>query len=155
MFASQVSRPDIKYVVLSVNRFNANAGKAHWTAVKRIFRYLKGTIDKRLSFKRNVNGKLELIGYCDSDHGSDSTDRCSVNGYMFLLQGGAISWKSKKKQATVALTTTEAEYMMAMSSAGHEALWLRSIRNELFGEILPIRTNCDSKEAIHLMARFR
>lgn len=142
------SRPDIQYAVSSVSRFNANPGKAHWLAVKRIFRYLNGTIEKKLTFKRNVIEKLKLIGYCDSDHASDSMDRRSVTGYMFLLQGGAISWNSKK-QATVALSTTEAEYM-AMSSAGQEALWLRSIHNELFGEIIPIKINCDNKGVIHL-----
>lgn len=147
LFLAQVTRPDIQYAVSSVSRFNSNPGRAHWLAVKRIFRYLKGTMDKRLQFHRTVDDDT-LIGYCDADYGSDTLDRRSVTGYLFLLQGGAVSWNSKK-QSTVALSTTEAEYM-AMSSATQEAIWLRSLHHELFGEKRMCIIRCDNKGAIHL-----
>lgn len=117
-------------------------------AVKRIFRYLKGTINLKLSFQRGKEKALQLYGYCDADHASDPTDRKSVTGYVFIIQDAAISWNSKKQQ-TIALSTTEAEYM-SMSAATQEAIWLRGLHNELFGEKLACIIHCDNKGAIHL-----
>ncbi|CAB3992127.1 Hypothetical predicted protein, partial [Paramuricea clavata] len=77
---------------------------------KHVLRYLKGTIDNKLTFKKSKEG-LSMHGYCDADWGS-SEDRKSITGYVFKLSkdGPAISWKSRK-QPTVALSTCEAEYM--------------------------------------------
>lgn len=147
IFLAQVSRPDIQFAVSSVSRFNSNPGVSHWKAVKRIFRYLKGSIDKKWAYDRN-NTNPTLTGYCDADFGSDPKDRRSVTGYIFLLQNGAVS-RNSKKQPTVALSTTEAEYM-AMSSATQEAMWIRSLHGELFGKKLPYTIHCDNKGAIHL-----
>ncbi|XP_046602605.1 secreted RxLR effector protein 161-like [Neodiprion lecontei] len=104
-----------------VSKFNDNPGKTHWSTVKRTFRYLKGTSKMRLEFSAEEIG--EVIGYCDADWASDIDERRSCIGYVFILQGGAISWNCKR-QATVALSTTEAEYM-ALSSATQEAIWLK------------------------------
>lgn len=106
LFAAQVSRPDIQFAVSCVSRFNNNPGKAQWLAVKRMLRYLKGTVEKRLTYHRD--GNSEQLGYCDADFAGDSVDRRSTTGHIFILQNGAISWNSKK-QHTVALSTTEAE----------------------------------------------
>lgn len=147
LFVAQLTRPDIQYAVNSVSRFNQTPGMAHWLAVKRIMRYLKGTIHYKLTYHKN--GGSEMHGYCDSDWAADSIDRRSTTGYVFMHQGGAISWGSKK-QPTVALSTTEAEYM-AMSSATQEALWLKSLSNEIFqkkDKTLIIK--CDNKGAIQL-----
>lgn len=95
--------------------------------MKRIFRYLQGTKDLKLIYTKD--GNENITGYCDADWASDVRDRKSCTGYIFLLQGGAISWRSHKQQ-TVALSTAEAEYM-SMSSAAQEALWLQQLHTEL------------------------
>lgn len=128
LFAAQVSRPDIQFAVNMVSRFSNNPGQPHWNAVKRIMRYLRGTKDKKLTYRRDSS--TELHGFCDADWATDVEDRRSVTGYVFMMNDGAITWNSKK-QPTVALSTTEAEYM-AMSSATQEATWLRNLNIELF-----------------------
>ncbi|XP_074042427.1 uncharacterized protein [Leptinotarsa decemlineata] len=113
LYASQGTRPDITYAVNTVSQFNKNYGKAHWTAVKRILRYLKRTMYAKLVYTKNSDSRLK--GYCDADWASDVDNRQSCTGYVFLQQGGPISWNCKR-QHTVALSTTEAEYM-ALSAA--------------------------------------
>lgn len=107
LFAAQVLRPDLQFAVNMVCRFSHNPGRQHWNAVKRIFRYIKGTMDARLTYR--LDDEAGLHGFCDADWAGDAADRRSVTGYTFMLQGAAISWNSKK-QPTVALSTTEAEY---------------------------------------------
>ena len=122
LYASIRTRPDIASAVRAVAKFSNNPGKKHWTAVKRIFRYLKGTTSFGISFSR---GKSQLVGYCDSDWANDPESRKSVSGYVFLLAGGPVSWKSKA-QNSVALSSCEAEYMAA-ASAAQEAIHLRRL----------------------------
>ena len=93
-------------------------------SVKRIFRYLAGTRRLYLQYgATNSSGE-----YSDADWGTGN-DRKSVGGYVFLLNGGAVSWSSKK-QTSVALSTTEAEYM-SMTQAAKEIVWLRALLEEL------------------------
>lgn len=148
LYLSQVTRPDIAHAVNTVSKFNKNPCKIHWTAVKRILRYLKGTISAKLEFCRNEDPVL--TGFCDADWGSDIDDRRSCTGYVFKMNGGAVSWNSKR-QATVALSTTEAEYM-GLSSATQEAMWLRQLRLDLLpnSSDQPIKIFCDNKSAISL-----
>ena len=126
MYAMVGTRPDIAAAVSAVSRFMSNPGPAHWTAVKRILRYLKGTADWALTLGCEP---LQLTGYCDADWGGDHDQRKSTTGYAFSLGSGSIVWSSKR-QPTVALSSTEAEYM-AMSNAAREAVWLRSLLREL------------------------
>lgn len=147
MYAAQVSRPDISYAVGVVSRFNLNPTKTHWLAVKRILRYLKGTINAKLTYTRN--GNCELIGYCDADWAGDVSDRRSTTGYVFVMNDAAISWNSRK-QPTVALSSTEAEYM-SLTAAIQEAKWLKNLRDELLNDSTKILTICcDNKSAIDL-----
>jgi hypothetical protein len=95
-------------------------------AVKHVFRYLKGTLDLGITYGPDDQ---DLIGYSDADWAQSLVDRRSVSGYAFKLAGGIISWSSKK-QATVALSTMEAEYI-ALSHAAKEAIWLRRLLAEL------------------------
>ena len=111
LYLSTKTRLDIAYAVSSVARYCANPTKDHWTAVKRILRYLKGTCNYGLLYRKDA--PAELTGYSDAD-------RKSTSGYIYLLGGAAISWKSSK-QSCVALSTTEAEYI-ALSSASQEAI---------------------------------
>lgn len=107
---------------------------------------LKGTKDLELFFRRTNS---DLIGYSDSDWASCSEDRRSCTGYVFKHQDGAISWSSKR-QHTVALSTTEAEYM-ALSAAAQEALWLKQLQQELQPtKTGPITLFCDNTSAIKL-----
>ena len=93
----------------NIARFSSNPTTQHWTAVKRIFRYLKGTIHLGLLYERNGLKKL-IIGYPDADWGGDCNDHKSTSGYLFLVGGTAVSWRSNK-QTSVAIYTAEAEYM--------------------------------------------
>lgn len=127
LFAAQVSRPDISFAVNNVSRFTQNPGSVHWTATKRIMRYLRGTTQYKLEF--DGLKRSSIIGFTDADWASNVDDRRSVTGYVFLKNGTAISWATRR-QSTVALSTTESEYM-AMSMAAQEALWLRGLSEEL------------------------
>ncbi|GBE84202.1 hypothetical protein SCP_0601800 [Sparassis crispa] len=103
-----------------------NPGRAHWEAVKRVFRYLSGTKDLKLTY--GAQG-LDLVGYTDAD-GSMHEDRKAISGYAFLIDSGAVSWSSKR-QEIIALSTTEAEYVAA-THAAKEALWLCSLIGQVF-----------------------
>lgn len=146
LYLARCTRSDIAFAVNDVSRFNSNFGQAHWNAVKRIIRYLKGTIDYKLKF---TNGGTEIHGYGDSDWASDIDKRRSCTGYVFKLSNGAISWMSKR-QPTVALSTTEAEYM-AISAATQEAIWLNQLYAEInHGSVKPVKLFCDNRGAIEI-----
>ncbi len=125
MYAALGTRPDIVFAVQTVSRFSKNPGQLHWEAVKRVFRYLKGTKELWLTYGRG--GKL--LRYADAD-GSMAEDRHAISGYVFLLNGGAVLW-SAKRQEIISLSTTESEYVAA-THAAKEALWLRSLLSQLF-----------------------
>ena len=145
MYASLGTRPDITFAVQTVSRFSSKPGIAHWEAVRRIFRYLKGTRELWLSYGSRVR---ELEGYADAD-GSMAEDRKAISGYAFLVNGGAVSW-SAKRQEIISLSTTESEYVAAVHAA-KEALWLRSLISSLFGIDIPTTTLfSDNQSAIAL-----
>lgn len=148
MYLTQCTRPDICHAVSYLSRFNNNPNQEHWNAVKRVFRYLKGTKHAKLCYKRNGSNKLEA--YSDADWANDIDERKSMTGYVVMLQSGAISWSSKRQQ-TVALSSTEAEYM-AMSAVTQEVLWLRGLYFELVSDISngPTPIFCDNRSAIAL-----
>ena len=120
------TRPDIAFAVSTVAQFNENPGNAHWEAVKKIFRYLAGTKDLTLTFG---GGKKGLEGYTDAD-GATQDHRYAISGYAYLLDGGAITWSSRK-QELVTLSTAEAEYVAA-THAAKEGLWLQRFLGEVF-----------------------
>ena len=123
LYAAIATRPDIAQAVGVVSKFCASPTQGHLTAAKRILRYLKGTTYLGLSYKKCAEGNL--TGYSDADWAGDMDDRHSTSGNVFFLAGGAVSWLSKK-QATVALSTAEAEYV-ALSAATQEVIWLRRL----------------------------
>ena len=126
MYIMLGTRPDLSYAVGRVSRYLEKPEKLHWAAVKRIFRYLKGTADVGLRFQREISPTL--TGFSDADW-ANSVDRKSISGYAFLLGGSLISWASKK-QATVALSSTEAE-TVATTEAAREAQWLIKLLKDL------------------------
>jgi len=119
MYAQLAIRSDLTYGISVVSRFSNGPGIVHWQAVKRILRYLKRTKDMKLCFLNNGNNGI--IGYSDANWAGDSEDKKSITGYLFITQGDAISWNSKKQPTVVFFSTTEAEYM-ALTSACQEAL---------------------------------
>ena len=130
LFLSNRTRPDISYAVGVTARYSANPSDAHWSAVKRIMRYLNGSINLGLLYVRE-EGTGKLVGYSDADWAGDLDDRKSTSGYVFQLSGSAITWRSKK-QTVVALSTAEAEYI-ALASAAQEAVWLKRLISDLRG----------------------
>lgn len=145
LFLAQGTRPDITFAVNDASRYNNNPGLLHWNAVKRIFRYLKGTLDKKLVYSKV---DTSFHGFTDADWASNPGDRRSYTGYVFMKSNGAICWNSKKQQ-TVALSSTEAEYM-AISAATQEALWLIQLENEFWKRNAPTIIFCDNRSTICL-----
>ena len=146
MYASVATRPDITFAISTLARFSQNPGPTHWTALKRVFAYLKGMRD----FWLTLGGReSKLIGYSDAD-GMSQESRRPISGYTYLI-GGSISWSSKR-QDIVTLSTTEAEYV-ALTHAAKEAIWLQNLLGELFPtgkSPSPITINCDNQGAIAL-----
>ena len=147
MFAAIVSRPDIMYAVTVVSRFLANPSKEHWTAVKKIIKYLKNTMNHGIMFDGKYDD-LKLVGYSDSDYAGDPDSRKSTSGYLFKLANGPVTWMSRR-QPVVALSTTEAEYIAA-SDATREAVWLSRLLSSVGVEhVEPIRINMDNQGSFY------
>ena len=148
LYLANWTRPDISFAVNSAARFCSDPKGEHWTAVKRIFRYLKGTISYGILYL-NPSDNEDVVGYCDSDWAGDLDDRRSTSGYVFCIGAGPISWRSKK-QSCVALSSAEAEYM-ALASASQEALWIRELLTSLNVHVsAPTLINVDSQSAIDM-----
>ena len=126
-YASICTRPDITTAVSYLSQFMSRPGTEHWEGVKRVLRYIRGTLDLGLKFKNVKN--LCLFGYSDADWAGDVSSRKSRTGYVFMLGGAIVSWMSKK-QPVVALSSTESEYI-ALSYAAQETIWLRRLVESL------------------------
>lgn len=127
IYASVSSRPDISYAVGVVSKFSSNPTEAHLSAVKHIFRYLKGTASNGIVFRKSDTGNF--CGYSDANWAGDCDDRKSTSGYLFLLCNGPVSWLSKK-QSVVALSTAESEYI-ALSTAAQEFIWFKKLMADI------------------------
>jgi transposase InsO family protein len=130
LYLAVYTRPDIAFAVGALSQFLDNPGWEHWVAAKRVLRYLKGTAEIGLTYRKDKSGVV-LIGASDADWSGNVDDRRSTSGYSFHIQrsSAAISWRSTK-QPVVALSSTEAEYV-SMSVAAQEAVFLRAILKEL------------------------
>ena len=142
LYLSTKTRPDIAYAVGVAASF-----VRHWTALKRILRYLRGTHDYGLSYQREKEDG-SCVGYSDSDWGG-SKDRKSTSGYIFRWGDATITWRSSK-QTCVALSTAEAEYV-ALAAATQEGLWI----GEMIGNITdenskPMLILEDNQSVIHM-----
>jgi hypothetical protein len=126
MYAMLGTRPDIAFAISVVSRYTSNPTTQHQTAVKRVFRYLRGSVNLRLTFRGDLTF---LAGYTDADWAGDRNTRRSTSGYIFNVGSGAISWSSKR-QPTVALSTCEAEYI-GQTHAAKEAIWLKALIDQL------------------------
>jgi len=127
MYAMLCTRPNLAYPMSVLSQHMANLNMEHYMAVKRIFRYLQGTLQMKLQF--GATPSKEVFGYCDADLGGDLEDRRSTTWFVFMIGGGVISWSSKR-QPTIALSTTKAEYM-GKTQATKEAIWITKLMMDL------------------------
>lgn len=128
MYLAVLTRPDISFSVSYLSQFNNCFSEVHWTHAKRILKYLQKTKSYGLVYTRDNNN---LEGFVDADWGSNSIDRKSYTGFCFKLSGAVISFECKKQQ-TVALSSTESEYM-AIAEACKEAIYLKNLLSEIVG----------------------
>jgi hypothetical protein len=136
IYAAIATRPDIAHAVGTLAKFNSSSNEAHLTAVKRVFRYLKGTqLIIKLHLQYEASDK-DMEGYSDADWAADSYDRRSTSGNVFVMSNGAISWASQK-QSTVALSKLKPNISPALCLATQESVWLRQISKDL-------QINCSS-----------
>ena len=122
MYLANRNRPDIAFAVGRLSRYISNPNEEHWEALKRIFRYLKGTINYTLTY---TGFPSVLEGYSDANWITDSQDVKSTSGYVFLLGGAAVSWCSNK-QTIITRSTMEAE-LTALDTACTEAEWIKNL----------------------------
>ena len=143
------TRPDLVAAVGVLSQFAAYPCLTHWQALKRDFRYIQGTRIYGIEFQAASHNGLQ--GFSDKDGAGDKMSQRSTSGYAFMMSGGYVSWKSKK-QRTVALSSTEAEYM-ALSEATQVVEWLKAILCELGERPLDIAVKMyeDNKGSIALV----
>lgn len=147
MYLATCTRPDIAQPVAALARYMSCPTQQHWIAAKGIVRYLAATVNYGITFTK---GTGVLVGYCDADFAGDVDTRRSTTGYVFVMNGGAVSWSSKL-QPTVAVSTAEAEYMAA-GSAVKEALWLRKLLCDFEKDISrPVVIHTDNQAALKLL----
>ncbi|XP_026475639.1 uncharacterized protein LOC113380719 [Ctenocephalides felis] len=142
MYLAVMTRPDIAYSLSYLSQFNNCYVSSHFKSAKRVLKYLQGTKKYGLKFKKDSEN---LVGYTDADWASDNVDRKSYTGFCFKFSNSIISWESSK-QKTVALSSTEAEYM-AISDASKEAIYLKNLLMELTDVNESVRIYNDNKSA--------
>ena len=147
MFLMVGTRPDIAFAIGKLAQHCADPRESHWSGVKRVLRYLRGSQRLGLVFCKD-DLDTELHGYSDADWGGCLKSRKSTSGYVFKLCGGPISWASRK-QTVVAKSTCEAEYI-ALSEACKEAAWLRRFHADVLGATADptLRIGCDNAGTI-------
>jgi hypothetical protein len=126
-YLSTATRPDIAYAVSTLSQFLEAPGITHWEAFTHVMRYLSGTTDYALVYKRGA--PEHLTGFTDADWGNCLSTRRSVTGYLSLFNNHLVSWQTKK-QPVVSLSSCEAEYR-ALTDFSCEVLWLRQFLDEI------------------------
>ncbi|XP_055297021.1 uncharacterized protein LOC129565810 [Sitodiplosis mosellana] len=147
LYLANATRPDLSFSTSDMSRFNVKHAEAHWTGVKRILRYIKGTADYKLRFHRSGENQM-LHAFCDADWGSETDGRKSRTGYVLMMSGAAISWSSKM-QPIVALSSTEAEYI-SLSAVTREIIWTTQLAGEIGEKQEPVTIYCENNSAIQL-----
>lgn len=128
-----LTRPDVSFAINKLSQFMHCPSTLHWCAVKRLLRYLVGTLDYGLLLRKN--SPRTLHAFADADWAGDPNDRTSTSAYVVFLGANPISWSSKK-QKTVARSSTEAEYR-AIASTAAEVNWIMNLLQELKVPISP------------------
>ncbi|QHN88509.1 Copia protein [Arachis hypogaea] len=144
-----LTRPEISYSVNKVSQYTQKPLLSHWNCVKRIMRYLAGSIDQGLTF--HPCSDLEIFAFSDSDWGSDIDDRRSTCGYCVYLGANLVSWSSRK-QASVSRSSTESEYQ-GLAAADSQIIWIQNLLTELHVNTTITPTlYCDNISAVLLAA---
>ena len=123
-----ITRPDLAYSISRLAEFSSNPTDDHWKVLKRVLRYLQGTKDLGLCYTR-APGLLSFSAWTDASWGEDPDDSRSTSGFVILLASGPVAYKSQKQQS-VALSSTEAEYM-GQTLAATNVMWVRGLLKEL------------------------
>jgi histone deacetylase 1/2 len=144
-------RPDISFAVNKVCQFLSQPTDVHWESVKRILRYVKGTLETGLRFHRSTSTVISI--FTDADWAGCVDDRRSTSGFAVFVGPNLVSW-SAKKQPTVSRSSTEAEYK-ALANGAAEAIWVDSLLKEL-GVVRqrPPILWCDNLGATYLESSF-
>ncbi|GJY15962.1 hypothetical protein Tco_0386384 [Tanacetum coccineum] len=140
------SRPDLQFAICMCARYQARPTEKHLNAVKRIFRYLKGTVHRGLWYPKDSS--FALTTFADADHAGCQDTRRSTSGSIQLLGDRLVSWSSKR-QKSAAISSTEAEYI-ALSGCCAQVLWMRSQLTDYGFGFNKIPMYCDNKSAIAL-----
>ncbi|RDX93239.1 hypothetical protein CR513_24532, partial [Mucuna pruriens] len=141
MYAQVCTCPDIAFVYLS------DPGMHHWKAVKHVMCYLRRTKGYMLTYRKSED--LEIIGYFDSDFVGCQDSKCSTSGYIYMLAGGAISWKSVK-QTLIAPSTMAIKFVACFKASNH-GIWLRNFVTSLRvvdGIERPLKIYCDNNSTV-------
>lgn len=154
MYLAVNTRPDIAYSLSFLSQFNKNFSEQHWKSAKRVLRYLKQTIDRKIVYSLNDADKdkdCSMIGYVDADWGGNVKDRRSFSGFVFMFSGGPVSWEARK-QKTVSLSSVESEYL-AIGDSFREAMFLSHLYEEIFSGKMKINLQMfsDSNGALKLL----
>nr|GEW62927.1 retrotransposon protein, putative, Ty1-copia subclass [Tanacetum cinerariifolium] len=151
MYVVRCTRSDVAFTQNITSRFQQNPGDAHWTAVKNILKYLRNTKDMFLVYGGDTKRELMVSCYTDAGYLTDADDIKSQTGYVFVLNGGAVDWKSTK-QSIFTTSSINAEYIAAFD-ASKEAVWICKIISGLgvvFTIEEPINMYCDNTRAIEI-----
>jgi histone deacetylase 1/2 len=144
-----LTRPDISFAVNKVCQYLSQPTEVHWEAVKRILRYVKGTLQVGLQIRRSPSSVISI--FTDADWAGCVDDRRSIGGFAVFVGPNIISWSSKK-QPTVSRSSTEAEYK-ALANGAAEAMWVDSLLKELgVAQQRPPILWCDNLGATYLTA---
>src|SRR5207248_5268244 len=121
---------DLAFTLSRLSKYCSAPGRVHMQAARHALRYLRSTTSLGITYKAQRRSPIiKLEGFSDSDYAGDTDNRRSTSGYVFTLNGSAISWRSKQ-QDLVTLSTMEAEYV-GMTEACKESLWLQRLLSEL------------------------
>ncbi|XP_057418641.1 secreted RxLR effector protein 161-like [Lotus japonicus] len=146
------TRPDISYALTVTSIYQSDPGEGHYIAVKNILNYLRRTKDTFLVYGRE--DELSVVGYTDASFQTNKDDSRSQSGYVFCLNGGAVSCESSK-QETIVDFTTGAEYIAA-SNASKEVVWIKKFIMELGvvpNIVGPISLYCDNNNGVIVQAK--
>ncbi len=122
-----ITRPDLSYAIGVVSQFMQTPRKRHLDVVRHILKYIKHTLKCGIFYE--AKSQLQVHGYTDTYWAGNVLDRRSTSGFMFSFGNGAINWSSKK-QPTIALSSTEAEYI-GVTIAACEVIWLQKLLSNL------------------------
>jgi len=146
LYINVTLRLDISNCVRELAQHMDSPGKEQWVQLQYLILYLNGTRDD--GFVLRGDGKLEIIGYVDSDFATDSNNRRSVTGYVVFIGNSLVSWKSKQ-QGCVTMSSTEAEYY-AMSQCAAEMVFIRNVLRDFGFGNLRMEMRCDNSGAIFI-----